>query len=201
MRVTSSMSDLTTAASCSGVEPSPSTPAPTSLLLTSGSLRMDRTSSLRPGDSGRRCLCRNEHADDGSGFETGQGFGNSRQLRNQDGGFQAGDRQRPQSSRFQMRRHGARDGEHHLHLTADEIHKRLTHALVGHAHDIQAGGNPELFTRQVIGRALRARPPVHLARPALRIGDEFLDRLDRYRGMHYQHAGARRSAARRAQNP
>ena len=89
-----------------------------------------------------------------------------------------------------------RDIEHdHLDLPRQQVLNRRRRAAIGHMHDVDAGGAPEQFCRQMADSSGTGRAVVHFAGIGLGIGDQFLGRIDRQarrRRDDHLHQGDRR---------
>ncbi len=75
--------------------------------------------------------------------------------------------------------------EAELHLAADQVGHCHGLAAIGHMLEFQSGQHLKQLAGDVSGRALAARAHVDLPGIGLGVGDEFRDRLHRYRRMHH----------------
>ena len=79
--------------------------------------------------------------------------------------------------------------EHDGDLVAQQVGDGRGAALVGHVHHVQARHGAEQLARQVDGAAAARGAVVQLAGVGTRIGDHFLDGLERLAGVGYQQVG------------
>ena len=102
----------------------------------------------------------------------------------------AGDGERLERARTQVRHRGCEARKNHLDLSAHGVGKRLADAPIGHGHAGHARCMLELLHHQVVQRANTRRAVVDLARIGLGVGDEFLQRVHRHRARHDQYVGS-----------
>src|SRR6476661_175666 len=88
--------------------------------------------------------------------------------------LQAGDSNRAQPSRPNVRQGGEQVGNDDMHLPRNEIDQREVAPLVGYVRHVYAGDVLEELPGEMTGAADAARSEVELARSRLRERDEFL---------------------------